>query len=330
MLIISVISLFIGYYDLSFKGVFTDSLQTKVMFLSRIPRLLAILCTGIGMSVAGLIMQQLCRNKFVSPSTGATLQSAQLGILIFLVFIPLKTVLMRTFMSFVFAIAGTWIFVFFIQKIKFKNVIMVPLIGIMFGNIVSGITSFIAYKYEMTQSLSAYMSGDFAHILRGNYELVLIVVPLIIMAFIFASYFNIVGMGKDFSKNLGVNYNLVLFIGLSICAFITAAVASVIGSISYIGLVIPNIVAMFKGDKLRGSIIDTALSGAIFVLVCDIIARVVIKPYELAINLIIGIVGSALFIALIIYRLKHGNKAIVLFKKKEVPLDKDGYINEET
>ena len=131
-----------------------------------------------------------------------------------------------------------------------------------------------------------------------------------IIAFIFANHFNIVGMGKDFSKNLGVNYHAVLFMGLTIAAMITAAVVVVVGSISYIGLIVPNVVAMFKGDKIRGTLIDTALFGAVFVLVCDMIGRVVIAPYELPIELIIGILGSLIFIGLLMYRLKHGRKAI--------------------
>ena len=318
LIIISFASLFVGVYDISFTDLFNDPEKTKVFFISRLPRLLAILCTGMGMSVSGLIMQMLCRNKFVSPSTGATLQSAQLGILVSMVVIPVQTVLARTLFSFIFALIGTWLFVFIIQRTKFKNIIIVPLIGIMFGNIISGVTNFIAYKFEVTQSLSNYLSGDFSHILKGNYELVYIVLPLIILAFIFASYFNIVGMGENFSKNLGVNYNLILFIGLSLCAIITAAIVSVVGSISYIGLIIPNLIVIFKGDNLKGTIIDTALFGAIFVLVCDIVARLVIAPFELPVNLIISIVGTILFITFILLKLKYGNKSVSFKKRKDL------------
>ena len=141
--------------------------------------------------------------------------------------------------------------------------------------------------------------------------------PLVVLAFLFANHFNIAGMGKDFSKNLGVNYNLVLFMGLTIAAMITASVVVVVGSISYIGLIVPNIVAMFKGDKIRGTLIDTTLLGALFVLVCDIIGRVVIMPYELPIELIVGIFGSLVFVVMLIYRLNHGRKAIrISFLKK--------------
>ena len=319
LLILSIVSLFVGVIDLDFNTLLSDrdGMGLKIVLLTRIPRLLAILCTGVGMSVAGLIMQKLCMNKFVSPSTGATIQSAQFGILLSLVFIPAIGLWGRILLAFAMSILGTWIFVWFVQKIQFKNTVLVPLIGIMFGNVLGGITSFIAYKYEVTQQLSSYFVGSFALIMKGNYELVWVAVPLVVLAFIFANYFNIVGMGKDFSQNLGVNYKLVLFFGLTIAAMITASVVTVVGQISYIGLIIPNIVAMLKGDKIKGTLVDTALFGALFVLVCDIIARSMIMPYELPIELIVGMIGSVLFVFMLIYKLNHGKPKIYFWKAKE-------------
>lgn len=305
--------MFIGVIDITPAALLSgDMEQLEIFLISRLPRLLAILCTGVGMSVAGLIMQQLCMNKFVSPTTGATISSAQLGILLALLFMPASTLWGRAIFAFIAAILGTWVFVWFIQRIKFKDVVMVPLVGIMFGNVIGGITNYLAYKFEMTQALSSWLVGHFSLVLKGRYEIVYLVVPLVILAFIFANHFNIVGMGRDFSKNLGVHYDFVLFMGLTIAAMITAAVVVVVGSISYIGLIVPNVVAMFKGDKIRGTLVDTALFGAIFVLVCDMIGRVAIFPYELPIELIVGILGSILFIGLLLYRLRHGRKAVRL------------------
>ena len=313
LVLLSCCSLFVGVIDLTPSELLSGNFeQLEIFIISRLPRLLAILCTGIGMSVAGLIMQQLCSNKFVSPTTGATISSAQFGILLALLFMPASTLWSRALFAFTTAIFGTWIFVWFIQRIQFKDVVMVPLVGIMFGNVIGGITNYLAYKYEMTQALSSWLVGHFSLVLKGRYEIVWLTVPLVVLAFVFANHFNIVGLGKDFSKNLGVPYNLVLFSGLTIAAMITASIVVVVGSISYIGLIVPNVVAMYKGDKIRGTLVDTALFGAIFVLVCDMIGRVVIAPYELPIELIVGILGSLIFIALLFYRLKHGRKAVRL------------------
>ena len=313
LLALSVWSLFVGVIDVTPASLLSGNFeQLEIFLISRLPRLLAILCTGVGMSVAGLIMQQLCMNKFVSPTTGATISSAQLGILLALLFQPNSTLWSRALFAFAAAILGTWIFVWFIQRIQFKDVVMVPLVGIMFGNVIGGITNYLAYQYEMTQALSSWLVGHFSLVLKGRYEIVWLTVPLVVLAFLFANHFNIVGLGRDFSKNLGVPYNLVLFAGLTIAAMITASIVVVVGSISYIGLIVPNVVAMYKGDKIRGTLVDTALFGALFVLVCDMIGRVIIFPYELPIELIVGILGSLIFIGLLFYRLKYGRKAIRL------------------
>lgn len=313
LLILSILSLFIGVIDLDTLSLLSgDVWQLRIFIISRLPRLLALLCTGIGMSVAGLIMQQLCMNKFVSPTTGATISSAQFGILLALLFMPDSTLWGRALFAFAAAVAGTWGFVWFIQRIQFKDVVMVPLVGIMFSNIIGGITNFLAYKFEMTQALSTWLTGHFSLVLKGRYELVYLAVPLVILAFLYANHFNIVGMGRDFSKNLGVNYNVILFMGLTIAAMITASVVVVVGAVSYIGLIVPNVVSLFKGDNLRGTLADTALFGALFVLVCDMAGRIVIAPYELPIELIIGIIGSILFIMLLFYRLRGGRTSVRL------------------
>lgn len=289
-----------------------DAEQIRTLVISRLPRLLAILCTGVGMSTAGLIMQQLCMNKFVSPTTGATIQSAQFGVLLALVCLPGLGLAGRALLAFAAATLGTWIFVWFIQRIQFKDAVMVPLVGIMFGNVVGGVTSFLAYRFELTQALSTWTVGHFSLVLQGRYELVWLAVPLVAAAFIFANHFNIVGMGKDFAQNLGVPYNVILFLGLTIASTITAAVVVTVGSISYIGLIVPNVVAMFKGDRIRGTLADTALFGALFVLACDLVARTAIAPYELPIELIVGIVGSVLFVGLLLYRLRCGRRSVRL------------------
>ena len=313
LLILSILSLFIGVIDLDTLSLLSgDVWQLRIFIISRLPRLLALLCTGIGMSVAGLIMQQLCMNKFVSPTTGATISSAQFGILLALLFMPDSTLWGRALFAFAAAVAGTWGFVWFIQRIQFKDVVMVPLVGIMFSNIIGGITNFLAYKFEMTQALSTWLTGHFSLVLKGRYELVYLAVPLVILAFLYANHFNIAGMGRDFSKNLGVNYNVILFMGLTIAAMITASVVVVVGAVSYIGLIVPNVVSLFKGDNIRGTLADTALFGALFVLVCDMAGRIVIAPYELPIELIIGIIGSILFIMLLFYRLRGGRTSIRL------------------
>ena len=92
---------------------------------------------------------------------------------------PASTLWSRAIFAFATAILGTWIFVWFIQRIQFKDVVMVPLVGIMFGNVIGGITNYLAYKYEMTQALSSWLVGHFSLVLKGRYEIVWLTVPLV-------------------------------------------------------------------------------------------------------------------------------------------------------
>ena len=304
LFILSFISIFIGAMDVSLAGIMSGNLEElEILFVSRFPRLLAAILSGISLSFAGLIMQQLCQNIFVSPTTGGTIASAQFGVLLALIFVPDSTIVSRAVFAFAAAMIGTWIYVGFIQAIKFKDTVMVALVGIMFGYVVGGITTYFAFKFDLVQAMSTWLTGSFSLIIKGRYEMLYISLPIVILALIFANHFNIVGMGKDFSKNLGVPYTFILVLGLSLSAMLTASVVVVVGAISYIGLIVPNLVRMFKGDNLKGIIVDTALFGAVFVVSCDIIGRLIMYPYELPIELIAGVLGSIVFIVLIILKL---------------------------
>lgn len=218
--------------------------------------------------------------------------------------------LQSAFFAFICALIGTWIYVWFINNIRFQDTVMVPLVGIMMSNIITGITSALAYRYDLSQAISSWLTGHFSLVVRGKYELGWMSLPLLILAYAFSAWFNIAGMGKNFSRNLGVHYERVLLLGLTLASMITASIVTVVGAVSYIGLIIPNVVSLFHGDNMRGILPETAFAGCLFVLVCDILARIIIFPFEISVELVISIFGTVLFIALLFYQLKHGRKSI--------------------
>ncbi|HLS09071.1 ABC transporter permease [Lentibacillus sp.] len=306
-IVLSFTSVFIGVSDIAPWKIFSLSEdQLEILMISRLPRLASILIAGMSMSICGLIMQQLSKNKFVSPTTSGTLDSARLGILVALMIFTSASPLQRMFVSFVFALLGTFIFMKILEKIKFKDAIFIPLVGLMFGNIISSVATFLAYKNDLIQNMSSWMQGDFSMIMSGNYELMYVSIPILIIAYLFANKFTIAGMGEDFARNLGLNYRQVVNIGLIIVALVTASVVLSVGIIPFLGLIIPNIVTIYQGDHLKKSLIHTALLGANFVLACDIIGRIIIYPYEIPISLTVGVIGSGIFIYLLLRRKKYG------------------------
>lgn len=300
LILLSVLSLFVGVSRISPVDLLDfNSEKTQIFLISRVPRLIAIILAGVGMSIAGLIMQSLSRNKFVSPTTAGTLDATKLGILVSMMIFVNATMLERMVVAFIFALAGTFLFMQILNRIKFKDAIFIPLIGMMFGNILNSITTFFAYKMDIIQNLSTWLQGDFSTILKGRYELLYISVPILIIAYFYANRFTVAGMGEDFAKNLGVKYKRIVNFGLVLVALISTSVVLTVGVIPFVGLIIPNIVSLFKGDNLAKTLPHTAMLGAVFLLICDILGRVIIYPYEISISLMVGVIGSAIFLYLL-------------------------------
>jgi iron complex transport system permease protein len=307
LVVLSITSVFIGVSDLSPADLLHLSEgQAEVLFISRIPRLISILIAGASMSIAGLIMQQLSKNKFVSPTTAGTMDSARFGVLVALMVFTSATPMIKIVVSFGFALLGTLIFMKILEKIKFKDPVFIPLVGLMFGSIIDSMATFFAYKNDLIQNMTSWMQGDFSMIMSGNYELLYVSIPTLIIAYIYANKFTIAGMGEEFSKNLGLNYRQVVNLGLIISALVTASVVLSVGVIPFLGLIIPNIVTIYRGDHLKNNLVHTAILGALFVLVCDMIGRLLIYPYEIPINLTVGVIGSGAFIYLLLRRRHYG------------------------
>ncbi|EAH4640250.1 iron chelate uptake ABC transporter family permease subunit [Campylobacter jejuni] len=219
LLFFGMISLFIGVISINVKDILNlNSTQLEIITLTRIPRLIAILLTGMSLSICGLIMQQLTQNKFVSPTTAGTMDCAKFGILISLIFFAGASFFTQAIIASVFALLGSFIFIQILRKIKLKDVIFVPLIGLMFGGI------------------------------------------------------------------------------------ITSLVIVSVGIIPFLGLIISNLVVLYLGDNLRKNLIYIALCGALFLLVCDIISRLVIFPFEMPLSITTGVLGSLIFIFLLLKR----------------------------
>ncbi|MGL6173008.1 MAG: ABC transporter permease [Cellulosilyticaceae bacterium] len=306
LLSLSIVSIFIGVSDITLIDVLNlDMEKIHIVLISRIPRLMSVILTGFGMSICGLIMQQISMNKFVSPTTGATLDSAKLGLLLSMIVVPTASIFMKTLFAFTFSLLGTFMFMGILKKIKAKGSVYIPLVGLMFGNLIGAFTSFLSYSFNLGQTANAWLYGKFSLVVSGSYELIYLVIPFIIIAFIYAKKFTLAGLGEDFSSNLGLNYKRVVNIGLVIVALVSAIIVLISGSIPFIGLIVPNIVAIYKGDHLEKNIFMTGIVGAIFLLVCDIFGRIMIFPYEIPIGLTVGILGSAIFLGLLIRRRKY-------------------------
>lgn len=303
LLLLIVLSIFVGVKDISLTKLFQwDSQQQLVLLTTRLPRTISLVIAGSTISISGLIMQHLTQNKFVSPSTAGTMDSARLGILVVMILFPSAPLLFRSFIAFLFAFGGTLIFIFLTRFLPAKNQVMIPLIGVMFGNIIGSVATFFAYQFQLVQNMSSWLQGNFSTVMKGNYELLYLTIPLLIITYLFAYRFTVVGMGEDMATNLGLNYQRIQLFGLGIVALSSAVVLIMVGNIPFLGVIVPNLVSMRYGDHMKNTLAITAIGGSIFLLACDILARVVIAPYEIPVSVVVGVLGSFIFIALLMRR----------------------------
>ncbi|AQP45168.1 ABC transporter permease [Tessaracoccus flavus] len=304
VLVLSGVSVFTGVADLSpidfLTGTATDE-QKLNLVASRIPRTAAVLLAGASLALAGLLMQMLVRNRFVEPSTVGTSESAAVGLLIVAMLFPAAPLPLKMLVAIITALIGTALFLRVIRSLPpHAPVVAIPLVGIMLAGIIAAGTTFVAQRNDLLQSLGIWMAGDFSGVLRGRYEGLWLLAGVGVLMWLFADRFTVASLGKDTATSLGLSYRMTLNLGLGLVAVASAVTLVIVGSIAFVGLIVPNLISMWRGDNLRRNIGWAALAGSGFVLVCDLIARTINHPYEVPVGTVSGIIGGAIFLGLLL------------------------------
>ncbi|MFT0869070.1 ABC transporter permease [Pseudomonas sp. CAM1A] len=271
---------------------------------SRLPRLAALVLTGVGLSICGVILQQIVRNRFVEPATCGGLDAAKLGILVALTVLPGAGASGRMLFALVFCLLASLVYVAIIRRIRFTNLVLVPVIGLMYGSLLSAIAEFYAYRHNILQSMQGWLLGDFSRVIEGNYEIIYLILPIVVLTYLYAQRFTVLGMGEGMATSLGLNYAATAILGLVLVAVTVSATVITVGAIPFVGLVVPNLVALRYGENLKRTLPIVAMCGAALLLACDILGRLLIHPYEVPIGLTAGSVGGVLFLLLILWKCK--------------------------
>ena len=295
------LSLFTGQYD-----IFGSDDGREMFGITRIPRTIALVLAGAAMAMSGLVMQLLTQNRFVEPTTTGTTEWAGLGLMLTLILVPGAGVGERMAGAIVAAFLGTGIFFLFLRRVTLRSSLIVPIVGIMLGAVVSSVSTYIALQTDMLQNLGVWFAGSFTSVLRGQYEALWLVLIVVIAIFVVSDRFTVAGLGEDIATNVGLNYNRVVLLGTGLIAVATGVVTVVVGNLPFLGLIVPNIVSLLRGDDLRSNLPWVALLGIGIVTVCDLVGRTIIAPFEVPVSLILGIVGAVVFIALLLRQRRNG------------------------
>ncbi|MGO1581628.1 MAG: ABC transporter permease, partial [Actinomycetaceae bacterium] len=296
-----VASLLTGEYD-----IFGADDGAEMFAITRIPRTIALVLAGAAMAMCGLIMQLLTQNRFVEPTTTGTTEWAGLGLLTVMILFPGASILARMTGAVVFAFVGTMIFFLFLRRVSLRSSLIVPIVGIMLGAVVGAVSTFVALSTDMLQAVGVWFQGSFTSVLRGQYELLWIVALVGVAVFAVADRFTVAGLGEEISTSVGMNYQRIVLLGTVLVAVATGVVTVVVGNLPFLGLIVPNIVSLVRGDDLRSNLPWVCLLGIAVVTVCDLIGRTIISPFEVPVALVLGVVGSIAFIALLLRQRRRG------------------------
>lgn len=301
VILLDIISILTGAYSLR-----DNHEGWRMIFITRIPRTLSLMLTGAAISMSGIVMQLITQNKLVEPTTTGTIEWAGLGLILAYIMVPSATLLLRTTFAILAAFIGSMIFFLLLRNIRLKSSLLVPVLGIMMGAVVSAVSTFVALVFNMTQSLELWFAGSFAPMQKGRYEYLYFIIVITIAIYIYADRLTLAGLGEDVATNLGLNYKKIILVANILVSIATGLVASVVGNVPFLGILIPNLVSMYKGDNLRENLPHICLSAMAVIMLADIVGRTIIAPFEVPVSLILGSVGAIGF--LIIIFAKGGKK----------------------
>lgn len=187
-----------------------------------------------------------------------------------------------------------------LKRVKLRSSLIVPIIGMMLGAVISAVSTFIGLAFQMTQNIETWFVGSFASVQIGRYEFLWLIVLVTVAIFIYADKLTLAGLGEDVATTLGVNYNRIVLVGTGLISFAVGIVAAVIGNLPFLGLIVPNLVSMFRGDDLRSNLPWVCVLGMGAITLSDIISRTIIMPFEVPVSLILGTVGALVFIVILL------------------------------
>ncbi len=328
-ILLFIISIFVGTSNMSFfdalNALFGKGQNNYIVIMQkiRLPRTIAALLVGAGLSIAGLIMQTCLGNDMASPSTLGVSNAATFGANLaiigfaggFLVtgnnlnnIMANSNVYSTSIVAFVFSFVSVLI-TLGLCKIKSLSKETVILVGVAMGAIWTALTSLLQF-FATDVSLSAAVVWSFGDLSRATYKVDLLIAIILVLSYVFFSLFrnhyNAMLSGDDVAKSVGVRVEGLRFISLLITSIIVAICISNIGIIGFIGIVCPHIAKRIFGYNHKYTIPASIMLGSILLLLSDTLARVIGNGTRIPVGIITSIIGAPFFLY-IIFRRKRGD-----------------------
>lgn len=276
-----------------------------IIYSLRLPRLLAGILAGVGLSLSGVLLQAVTNNHLASPNIIGVNAGAGFTVILSMAFFP-TAVYLRPFFAFVGAFAATAVILFVSSRVGSQKSTVI-LSGIAVTTLLNAAISFISYyDNDLLASYNYFSVGTL-----GGCTLKELIVPTtviflsLIFAMVLAQKTDILCLGDSIALSLGVNVKALRLCCLVIAGASAAAVVSFAGLLGFVGLVVPHIARRLVGTALRQLIPVTVLTASIIVLWADLLGRVILAPSEIPVGIVMAFVGAPFLFYLLIRRKKY-------------------------
>lgn len=265
----------------------------------RIPRTLAAILAGAALSVAGVILQSVLNNSLAGPNIIGINSGAGLFAVLAAVFFPMSFYL-KTVAAFTGAIVTT-LLVYFVAKKTGASRVTIILSGVAVGSFIGAlIDTVIILKPDAVVDRAAFLIGGFSAVTLDRLKFAGLLIVLTFIITLVRSYdMNVLALGDDSARSLGMNVSLFRFFYLILAAILVGSSISFTGILGFVGLIVPHTSRIIVGYDNRILLPVSALLGSIFTLSCDLLARVIFAPYELPVGIIMSFLGGPFFIWLL-------------------------------
>ncbi|HDR7869820.1 TPA: iron ABC transporter permease [Bacillus wiedmannii] len=272
--------------------------QHQIIYELRLPRVIGAVVVGAAFAVAGAVMQGVTRNPLADAGVLGINAGAMFVVALSFAFFPHMPYSYLMIVSFIGAVLST-VLIFIIGSATSGGLtpMRLTIAGAVMAALLHSLSSGVAIYYDLSQDLAFWYAGGVAGV---KWEHLGFLVPIILITILFATVIgpsiSLISMGDDVATNLGVKTNRTRILGMIIVVILAGVSVSAVGSIGFVGLVIPHIARKLVGVNYRLIIPMSALLGAMLLVLADLGARTVNPPKELAIGIMVALVGVPFFL----------------------------------
>ena len=296
-----IVSLSVGAAAMPIKSIFEavsrrEGTNWSIIAYIRVPRMIGSLLAGAGLAASGCIIQSVMNNPMAGPGIIGVNAGAGFATLACMALFPHVSALLPS-AAFMGAVCCT-LFIYAVAGIMGASKMKLILVGVAVSSMLSAASSLIKELFpDIITAANTFSVGSLSGV---NYDVLipaaLYILPCIALSVLLGRNMDVLSLGEETANSIGLNVQATRFALLVTAAMLAGAAVSFAGLIGFVGLIVPHIAKAVFGSGARRAVLGSALIGALLVLVCDTLGRVLFSPYELSAGILISLIGGPYFL----------------------------------